>query len=517
MSKESNSTGKRKYDKNDDTRTSLFVKIILILAAVCIVLVFAYNLISNTGFLKRTATAYTVGDMKISAMDMNIHYYDVRSNMLSQYGSTLQSYGYSLDSTLDAQPCLFDSSMTWKEYFTESARSQAQQVAVLCQEAEAADYTMTDKDQAKVDAYIANLEKEAADYKISVSRYLAAVYGGGTKLSDVRTLAEKRYLAAGYYDLEYASFKVTDDDINKYYSENKNSYDLVDAYYYSFTYTEYTFTEGAEVKAGDPTSAEQATQMTDASKAEAKAKADAALAKITDAASFDKVIKTDAGDDKFTTGLNKGLELSSISSTTRGSWLADAKRVAGDKTVVENTTDKSYDVVMFIQRYRDTKQAATVRHILFKTETAGENATDAEKATITEANAKRRTDLQAVWDKWKADGGTEEQFAKLAEEKSEDTGSSTNGGMYEHFAQGSMVTAFNDWSFDSARKKGDVDIIETDYGYHLMYFVSNDGEYWYYSVQKTLKDNAYDAWYKEVSANYAAKSSSFGMNLIASN
>lgn len=514
MSKEFTSGVSR---KSDDAKTSLFVKLILILTAICIVLVLAYSLISSTGALKRMATAYTVGDEKVSAMDMSIHYYDVRSNMLNQYGDLLQSYGYTLDATLDAQSCIFDSSKTWKEYFLESAKSQAQQVAILCQEGKAAGYEMTDADKQKLDAYIASVEEAAAGYSLSVSRYLSAVYGAGTKLSDVESLYEKRYYAAGYYDVKNASFEVSDDDITNYYNENKDQYDMVDAYYYSFPYTEYTFTEGAEIKEGDPTSAEQATEMTDASKQAAKAKADAALANITTADTFDAAVKAVAEDEDFTTGLNSGLKLSDISSTDRGKWLADESRAPGDTTVLDNTTDKSYDVVLFVSRYRDTTQAASVRHILFKTQTAASDATDEEKASIQEANDKVLENLKALWQQWKDEGGTEDQFAALAEEKSEDTGSSTNGGLYEHFAEGTMVTSFNDWSFDPARKYGDTDIVESDYGYHLMYFVSNDGDYWYYSIMNTLRDNAYNEWYDGVSPNYAASVSSFGMNMVASN
>lgn len=34
-----------------------------------------------------------------------------------------------------------------------------------------------------------------------------------------------------------------------------------------------------------------------------------------------------------------------------------------------------------------------------------------------------------------------------------------------------MVEEFNDWCFDESRKTGDVGIVETSYGYHVMYFV----------------------------------------------
>ena len=50
-----------------------------------------------------------------------------------------------------------------------------------------------------------------------------------------------------------------------------------------------------------------------------------------------------------------------------------------------------------------------------------------------------------------------------------------------------MVASFNDWCFDSSRKSGDVAIVETEYGYHIMYFVSkNDTLVWKYTAQQAL-------------------------------
>lgn len=78
----------------------------------------------------------------------------------------------------------------------------------------------------------------------------------------------------------------------------------------------------------------------------------------------------------------------------------------------------------------------------------------------------------SVLAQWEAGDKTEDSFAALADENSTDPGSNTNGGLYTGVTQGMMVTEFNDWCFDSARKPGDTGIVQTSYGYHVMYFVS---------------------------------------------
>ena len=80
----------------------------------------------------------------------------------------------------------------------------------------------------------------------------------------------------------------------------------------------------------------------------------------------------------------------------------------------------------------------------------------------------------ALLAQWQAGEATEESFAALATENTTDTGSAENGGLYENVLKGQMVTEFEDWCFDDARQSGDTGIVQTTYGYHVMYFVSRD-------------------------------------------
>ena len=59
-----------------------------------------------------------------------------------------------------------------------------------------------------------------------------------------------------------------------------------------------------------------------------------------------------------------------------------------------------------------------------------------------------------------------------------------------------MVSAFNNWCFDSSRKPGDTGIVETTYGYHVMYFVgAAQDTYREYLVKSDLASEDYSNWY----------------------
>ena len=113
-----------------------------------------------------------------------------------------------------------------------------------------------------------------------------------------------------------------------------------------------------------------------------------------------------------------------------------------------------------------------VRHILVSVEGG---TTDAE-GNITysdEAWETCRAAAQAILDEWLAGDKTEDSFAALANEKSTDPGSNTNGGLYTDVTEGQMVQPFNDWCFDESRQYGDYGLVQTSYGYHVMFFVES--------------------------------------------
>ncbi len=109
---------------------------------------------------------------------------------------------------------------------------------------------------------------------------------------------------------------------------------------------------------------------------------------------------------------------------------------------------------------------------------------------------------------------TEDNFATLANKNSTDTGSNTNGGLYENVNEGAMVAEFNEWIFDESRKAGDVGIVETEFGCHLIYFVEKcEQNYRDYLITTNLRNADYTAWHEALLEAYTT-TSQVGMNFV---
>ena len=128
----------------------------------------------------------------------------------------------------------------------------------------------------------------------------------------------------------------------------------------------------------------------------------------------------------------------------------------------------------------DSGKLAAVRHVLLVPEGAEQDSATGYVTATDEQWAAGEKAAQAMLDAWVAAGAKEESFAALANEHSTDGGSNTNGGLYENVFAGQMVEAFDAWVFDETRKPGDYGIVKTQFGHHLMYFVSaSEHDAWY--------------------------------------
>ena len=128
------------------------------------------------------------------------------------------------------------------------------------------------------------------------------------------------------------------------------------------------------------------------------------------------------------------------------------------------------DIEQYYNEHKDEFEEAKVRHILIGTKEEhsaddghGHAKDDVDKAGKGLTKEQARQKAQGVLDRVRKG----EDFAKLAQEFSDDPGSKDKGGLYDFFGRGSMVPEFDKASF--TLKPGEIsDLVETEYGYHII-------------------------------------------------
>jgi len=392
-----------------------------------------------------------------------------------------------------------EAGLTWADDFMTNAMDSAASIYAMVDAAEAAGYTLPDAEREALENELVSLDLYATMYGYSnTDSYLKAMYGNGASKETYQTYCEKQALASSYYSTYAESLTYEEAELRAAEAENYNAYS-------SYSYNSY-YLAASRFLTGGTTDAEGNTTYSDEETAASVAAAEAAAKaltgeEITDAAALDAAIAALEinKDTEAASTDNEDVLYSSISSIYRD-WLADSSRKAGDIACFENASDETvygYYVVMFQGSNDNTMLLKNVRHILVTpTHNHEEGETHAEGETHSaEELAEAKAAAEEILAQWKSGDATEDSFAALANEKSAD-GNGTTGGLYENVFPGQMVEAFNDWCFDSARKAGDTGIVETEYGYHVMYFVGDSEDtYRDYQIENELRSADLESWY----------------------
>lgn len=512
--------------KKERTRWGIVGAIIVVFAVVVILL--------NTNLFYSGTTAITIGDYKYTNADFQYYYSNAYANFMNSYGSYFSMF----DTTQDLDDQAFDPTYitmfggtvpeglaedaSWQDYFEAVAIENMVEVTALYDSAVKEGYTLSEEDAASVEEAVASFDTAASSYGLrDGAAFVSFYYGKGNTIDSVRSLMERGYIASAYAQDKYDSFEYTSDELNAYYDEHKDELDAFSFEYYLVAADKEEVTETVTDEETGEETEQTSEKVTDATMAAAKEDADKLLTAAQSGAdeaalSFSEAVTEVFGADASATEYTNTLGVNCLTylPDAVSEWLTDTSRSAGDMAVLE-VEDSGYYVVCFNGRSDNTDyNAVNFRHILINATDENEDGEySAEELTVAEDK------INEIYDEWVNGDATEESFAALANANSEDSGSNTNGGLYEHVGKNSMVDVVNDFIFDPNTQPGDTTIVlnEGSYtGYHLIYFVGPDemsyhdclADYGTGSVEG-LRQPDYTAWHDELVGSYSASVNSF--------
>lgn len=506
---------------------------------IAVVLVVAL-LVWNSGIIPRHTTALTVKDHKYSVADMDYYFHMILNNTYNQQQTMAQfyeqnnlgEYEVTLDPNGDLKTQYVDDAQTqtYYDYFIEQAKNNLVEVSALYDAAKAANHTLSEDAQTQLNEALTDLDSAVAQYNFgSRSAYLKAVFGRNMTEKIYLKNMEMSVLAYDYSEAMADTMKdYSDDELNAYYKENA---DPLDSYDYDYVYFDGTVQPTTDADGNQQ-------EVTDEQKTEAltkaKADADAMLAAVKSAGST----QTEEGETKtFATIATDMGKTASVRTSTIGSdfstmpfaeWMMDASRKDGDAEVFE-MEGYGYYVAQFHARARNDDPTMDVRHILigFEADEETEHEHDENGNHVyTDAEKQAAHDkAQSILDEFKKGEQTSEAFGILAEEYSDD-GRDTSaewpenvpedkrgedgpldaaGGLYEKVKPSdNYVQPWLDWIFANGRKEGDTGLVETSYGWHIMYLDGYNRPAWMDAAESGKSSADQTAFMEQVKEGYEA-------------
>ena len=459
------------------------------ICGILVVILLAAILYLSSPLVYRNTTAVTVGGEKFSPAEVNYNYANQFYNFANQYGQYASMFGldtqYGL-SGLKSQQCSMTDGGTWKDYFVDSAITAMTQTKAIADYAKENGIELTADEIASVNSDFAEVgDYAAASGFTSVKKFLNAYYGNGVNEQIAIEQALQSTLVAKAAQQYADSLTYTADELNEQYESHNGDYDYFDVCYY--TVNSETVDDGEGNYAA-----------TDETKAAAKAVADAVLAE------YDALTEETDVEVRLNEALARAGETGECIHSERAAgsniafkdWAA-GERTEGDAAVVES--GDNYVVAAFISRDTNDYNLAQVRHILVKA------VADEEGNYSDEAKAAAKAEAERIYDEWRFGQKTEDSFAALAEQYSEDAGSNTNGGLYDNVMKDQMVEEFDKFCFEG-HAHGDSAVIYGESagsyaGYHVMYYVGEGENCRDYIAQSELKSEDENAWLEGLTEN----------------
>lgn len=449
-----------------------------------------------TGLMQQPKIAVQVGDHEVTDVELNYYYIDAINDYCQQYGPYLP-YLFNIEQPLNEQVYDEETGMTWDQYFLDTALYNIHSTYALYYYGSRPELNSNAIEE--LNNSINSINTMAALYGYSnADAYLCSVYGEGASLDTYRAYLEKCLVAQQCYDEQFLSIEVPYDAIYDYdqaYPYELNSYNY--AYCYipvSHCYPNYagTYTDDGIIYTDGETA--DATEL---------AYAIAGLIALNNDGSVDTL---NANIEYYYYLINTYYDIPLPEEQNRATaihdqpyheiadaykdWIVRSEHNNGETTVIPYEVEgviQGYYVVLFNSCNDNRMNLVNVRHVLIQYEG------DKEKA---------RREIEDIFNQFISGSVTEDAFAELAREYSQDGGSRQNGGLYEDIYPGQMIPAFDDWCFDSYRYPGDFDILETEYGYHLMYFVSySDINYRELLIEEAIRNEKMDRWFHDLLGN----------------
>lgn len=442
-------------------------------------------------YMNPASVVATVDGQKIS-IGMYDYYYASIVSYYEQYAS----YGYySLDTTKDysKQYTTDDdgNKISWQKFFETEALKEVEQITTYYSKALEEGVTLTSTQKKTIEKQISTLKDSASQNDVSLDQYIKANFGTYCSEDTIRIMLEQYYLSANYKGKFKCETKVTDNDVDKYYNDHKNDYKKIEFYYIASPYD-----------ATDDNSKNESIKTAEKIMAKMKDKKSViALVPEVYSSYIDSQVKSSMEQDSTLTEKKAREEAvksyeSNVVTTVSGSdspfddkmntWLfSDDTKVGSKKYYIDENAKYIYIVLKTSKASVEEDETYTVRHILVAPESGSNSSSStSEKTEYTDeqwAAAKKKAD--SILAKFNKTDKSEYEFAKLAEQYSTDSASTSSGsndsfgGLYESVTLGQMVPDFEKWSIDDSRKYGDTGIVKSDYGYHIMFFINDCPEY----------------------------------------
>lgn len=459
-------------------------KIIGTVVGVLVALVLIFYILWLMGIPQRNMKAMEVNGQKVTVNEYDFYY-----NLIANQYNQMLGQGGGVLNKKDSSKAVTGEDISWGEFFHREAVKNLVNDVVTYQEALEKGKTITDEDRKNVDIMVESMQQQVGK-PLDFELYLQGMYGRSMNVKAYKDLMARQYMAMHYAASVPDTIEISEDEINKYYDENKDTLDMVT--YHSFTLkTPLTVKEGEDALLDEEKAKRVDETETLAKDIVEKLKADDNMDALAQEHNKDQKIKDFYAKDGDQT-LQENRADSQISNKEVKTWLYDAERKAGDAAYFKNGND--FEIVRFESRAKDERQVTDVMISTFvKTPEMKEGEEQREKDNekimkTAKALVKQFTSEEAVntYDETEAQAGVPKAQKAVKIES------------LTPVKAASLPPEILDFALSDKAKAGQAELIDTDQAVYVVTVLTNkDKASWYVQAEEKVQMQTYQDQHAE--------------------
>ena len=398
-------------------------------------------------------------NFSVSAAMVIYSLYDTYHYYYNQFGEEQLLYYLGIDPNKPLDKQYSEEGKTWFDVFKTDAVNSFCDALSLCEAARVAGVELTELDRKYIDAEIDAIAELAAKDGLTLKQYIKNVYGKNVKEDDIRKSLELYRLANKMRYKVYGTVTVTDEEIQAKVDKEGETYLQRDFIYFELTLS----------NDGDK-----------------NVKIKEYVAKIKDAKTeeeFRSIVEEFINSEYC---VNKDSKKKVRTETIQNSVPEDDKNIFDTWAFASGTVIGS--------TYLDEDNASQIVYMAVSEPAMDETPTKNLYTVIFEPFAYGtledcKVKSEEIYNKWKTEGATLEGLKVLVREYSTDDFSIFTDGLYSNIKEGDMIDDLDEWLFDENLEVGAHALMNTEYGYHIVYYAGEGEPAWKVPVIDEIKES----------------------------
>ncbi len=417
---------------------------------------------------------------------LQYHFNTIYLSFVNSNSEYLESLGLDTAAPLSEQN--YSSTTSWYDYFMDAAKRDLSNYLVIAEKAKKDSVNLSKAEKNELETDFSILEDYAKEKDMELNAYLKETYGESVTVKDVKAVLELQKLGTRYFKTYTDSLKITDEEMEKYYSDRKKTYSKIDYLLFETVFSPEDSSE--KIMAGS------------AANRFAEKKSEKEFIEYISEYINDYYTQKDESDfdqskvNKIIKEAQKNCKFENVSYNSSDPglvWAFSEDRASGDTKIIEDSENGKYYIYYILTpMYREEYAAVNIRQIFFSLD---------DYITFDDALSSAEASLERL----EAANFSESAFKSEAKNYSSDDATKNNGGLQEKLYLDSFeeyAIDIRNWIFDESRAEGDAKIIKNEAGWYIVYIDAFLDAAWKTRVKDGILNSKFNSYISELSDEY---------------